>query len=135
MCIDCRRELMCGQGRDVIAEEGILILAQALGVIQRPVGGKEQIVIGGAVLGSERCTDGATQSVGLEIGLKNGTEGRDQLRATGLYQLRCHQIGLTESDLDDMTIGMVFDIFTERGNDDCEDEYQQVATQEDFDRF
>lgn len=34
-----------------------------------------------------------------------------------------------------MTIGMVFDIFTERGNDDCEDEYQQVATQEDFDRF
>ena len=32
MCIDCRRELMCGQGRDVIAEEGILILAQALGV-------------------------------------------------------------------------------------------------------
>ena len=77
---------MCGQICDVIAEEGILILAQALGVIQRPVGGKEQIVIGGAVLGSKRGTDGATQGVGLEIGLKNGTEGRDQLRTAGLYQ-------------------------------------------------
>lgn len=38
-------------------------------------------------------------------------------------------------DLDLLTIGMVFDMLTERANDECEEEYEQLATQEDFDRF
>lgn len=31
--------------------------------------------------------------------------------------LRCAELHLTTEDLDDMTIGMVFDMITERGND------------------
>ena len=40
---------------------------------------------------------------------------------TGLYLARCYDIGL------------VYDIFTEKGNDNCE--YATLATQEDFDRW
>lgn len=36
-------------------------------------------------------------------------------------------------DLDLLTIGMVMDIWTEKANDDVK--YQQIATQEDFDKF
>lgn len=36
-------------------------------------------------------------------------------------------------DLDLLTIGMVLDMITERGNDS--EKYAYVATQEDFDRF
>jgi hypothetical protein len=36
-------------------------------------------------------------------------------------------------DLDELTIGMVFDILTEKLNDDAE--YEREATQEDFDKF
>lgn len=31
--------------------------------------------------------------------------------------LRCAELHLTKDDLDDMTIGMVFDMITEKGND------------------
>ena len=31
--------------------------------------------------------------------------------------LRCAELHLTKEDLDDMTIGMVFDMITEKGND------------------
>jgi hypothetical protein len=31
--------------------------------------------------------------------------------------LRCAELGLSKEDLDDMTIGMVFDMITEKGND------------------
>lgn len=31
--------------------------------------------------------------------------------------LRCAELGLTISDLDDLTIGMVYDMLTERAND------------------
>lgn len=31
--------------------------------------------------------------------------------------LRCAELGLTMSDLDDLTIGMVYDMLTERTND------------------
>ena len=44
---------------------------------------------------------------------------------TPLFLLRCIEIGLT--------IGMVMDIWTEKANDDVK--YQQIATQEDFDKF
>lgn len=52
---------------------------------------------------------------------------------TPLFLLRCVQLGISLSDLDLLTIGMVNDMFTEYANDDYK--YKQVAGQEDFDRF
>lgn len=47
--------------------------------------------------------------------------------------LRCFQVGLHIADLEALSMGMVFDIFTEHGNDNYE--YKQVACQADFDNF
>ena len=52
---------------------------------------------------------------------------------TPLFLLRAVQLGLSMSDLDLLTIGMVNDMITESANDGCE--YNELATQEDFDRF
>ncbi len=52
---------------------------------------------------------------------------------TPLFLLRCLEVGLSIRDLDDLTIGLVLDIWTEKGNDSVT--YRQVATQEDFDKF
>lgn len=37
------------------------------------------------------------------------------------------------SDLDELTVGMVNDMFVEKSNDDYD--YKEIATQEDFDKF
>lgn len=47
--------------------------------------------------------------------------------------MRCIQCGLRPSDLDDYSLGAIFDIFTENENDGAK--YDYVATQEDFDKF
>ena len=50
--------------------------------------------------------------------------------------LRCIEIGISIRDLDLLTIGMVLDIWTEKGNDN--EDYGSVirqADQSDFDRF
>lgn len=52
---------------------------------------------------------------------------------TPLFLLRCLEIGLSIRDLDYLTIGMVMDIWTEKGNDAVK--YDSIATQEDFDKF
>lgn len=52
---------------------------------------------------------------------------------TGLYLLRCYQIGLRVSDLFFLEIGDVMDMLTETGND--QETWDYIATQEDFDRF
>ena len=52
---------------------------------------------------------------------------------TALFLLRCIEIGISIADLDLLTIGMVMDIWTEKGNDSVK--YDNVATQEDFDKF
>lgn len=52
---------------------------------------------------------------------------------TPLFLLLCVQIGLTLSDLDLLTIGMVNEMFIEKDNDEATYEYK--ATQDDFDRF
>lgn len=52
---------------------------------------------------------------------------------TPLFILRAIQLGLSVKDLDLLSIGLVNDLFIENTNDDYP--YQQVATQEDFDRF
>ena len=53
---------------------------------------------------------------------------------TPLFLLRCVQLGISIRDLDLLTIGMVNDMYAESSNDDYQG-YQQLATQEDFDRF
>ena len=53
--------------------------------------------------------------------------------STGLFLLRCVQIGLSLSDLDLLTIGMVNEMFIEKDNDDYE--YETKATQSDMDMF
>lgn len=50
-----------------------------------------------------------------------------------LYMLRCFQIGLRMSDLEQLNYGDVVDMMTEMANDEYE--YKILATQEDFDRF
>lgn len=54
---------------------------------------------------------------------------------TALFLLRCVQIGLSIRDLDLLTIGMVNDMYAESGNDECQDSYKQLASQEDMDQF
>ena len=54
-------------------------------------------------------------------------------RTTPLYLLRCCDIGVQLADLDLLTIGLVYDMWTERGNDSVQ--YARTATQEDFDKF
>ena len=50
-----------------------------------------------------------------------------------LFLLRVVQIGLKIEDLDFLEYGEVLDIFIEEHND--HEEYEQLATQEDYDRF
>lgn len=52
---------------------------------------------------------------------------------TGLFLLRCSQVGLSMSDLDLLDVGMVYDILVEHGNDNAE--WDIIATQADFDKF
>lgn len=47
--------------------------------------------------------------------------------------LRCAELGLSRADLDDMTVGMVYDMLIERENDG--EEYPYKATQADIDRL
>ena len=44
---------------------------------------------------------------------------------TPLFLLRCKQLGLTLTELDLLTIGLINDMFTERENDDF-DGWQEV---------
>ena len=52
---------------------------------------------------------------------------------TALFLLRCSEMGLSMADLDDLTIGMVNDMLTEKMNDQCN--WKEVANQGDFDKF
>lgn len=47
--------------------------------------------------------------------------------------LRCFQIGLHISDLEALSIGTVYDLFTESENDQYD--WQDVASQDDYDNF
>lgn len=57
----------------------------------------------------------------------------DRPYTTGLYLLRCLEIGLAPSDLHLLDYGTVMDMLIEKGNDN--EEYHELATQDDFDRF
>ncbi len=52
---------------------------------------------------------------------------------TALFMLRCVQLGIAIRDLELLTIGMVMEMFIESRNDD--EEYDEVAGQQDFDVF
>ena len=57
---------------------------------------------------------------------------------TPLYLLRCLEVGLSISDLDLLTIGMVLDLWTEKGNDSVKykaADNVREAVQKDFDAF
>lgn len=47
--------------------------------------------------------------------------------------LRCAELNLSDNALDGMTIGMVYDMLIEQGNDI--EKYPYMATQDDFDNF
>lgn len=53
---------------------------------------------------------------------------------TALYLLRCIEVGLSMADLDLLDMGMIYDMFTEKMNDNWKG-WRQIATQSDFDRF
>ena len=52
---------------------------------------------------------------------------------TGLFLLRCVEMGLSIRDLDLVSVGMVLDMWTEKGNDSYS--YRRVAGQTEFDAF
>lgn len=52
---------------------------------------------------------------------------------SALFLLRCVELGLSMKDLDVLDVGMIYDMFIEKGNDN--EEYAQVATQEDMNKF
>lgn len=52
---------------------------------------------------------------------------------TALFLLRCTELGLSMSDLEDLSVGMVNDMFVEKSNDDYD--WKQIANQDDFDKF
>lgn len=56
---------------------------------------------------------------------------REQTGAT--FMLRCAELGLSREDLDDMTMGMVYDMLIERGND--QEKYVEIADQDDIYRL
>jgi len=47
--------------------------------------------------------------------------------------LRCFQVGMHVADLEQLSQGMIIDIFTENKNDGYE--YKTMASQADFDKF
>lgn len=52
---------------------------------------------------------------------------------TALFLLRCVEVGISISDLDLLSIGMILDIWTEKANDSVK--YKKVAGQSEFDKF
>ena len=47
--------------------------------------------------------------------------------------LRCAELGLSDEALAGMSMGMVYDLLIEKGND--QENYPYMATQDDFDNF
>lgn len=54
---------------------------------------------------------------------------------TPLFLLRCIQLGISIRDLDLLTVGLIMDMYTESAIDRDADDFAQLATQSDMDRF
>ena len=69
----------------------------------------------------------------------HGRQSEKKLRSTErelttpLLLLRCMEVGSSIPDLDLLTIGLIMDVWTEKGNDGID--YAYKAQQSDFDRF
>ena len=50
-----------------------------------------------------------------------------------IFMLRCAELGLSDDALQNMSMGMVFDMFTEKAND--QERYPYKATQDDIYSF
>ena len=72
-------------------------------------------------------------NVETQVKSKKKHRKTDRPMTTPLFLLRCVQIGLSLSELDLLTIGVVNDMFTERENDEYK--YHMLADQSDFDKF
>ena len=70
---------------------------------------------------------------------ENNLRSKKRIRPTvremtgATFMLRCAELNLSGEDLDDMTMGMVYDMLIERANDHAE--YAYKATQADIDAF
>ena len=51
------------------------------------------------------------------IRIKKKVAPRDREPNGAIFMLRCAELHLSTEDLDDMTVGMVFDMMTEKAND------------------
>ena len=60
-------------------------------------------------------------------------EATEREMSTALLLLRATQVGVSISDMDLLTIGMIQDMYVEAMNDQAP--YARLATQEDFDKF
>lgn len=65
------------------------------------------------------------------VRIKKRSREIDREVNTALFMLRCVQCGISISDLELLSIGMVNDMFTELKNDEYD--YPVIATQEDID--
>lgn len=52
---------------------------------------------------------------------------------TALFTLRCKELNFTLDEIDKLSTGEMFDIFTEKINDGAH--YDRIASQEDMDHF
>lgn len=68
-----------------------------------------------------------------DIKTKKRSREIDREVNTALFMLRCVQCGISISDLELLSIGMVNDMFVELKNDEYK--YPVMATQEDIDRL
>lgn len=75
----------------------------------------------------------------MEFGKQTDVRGKKKDREidreinTALFMLRCVQVGISISDLELLSIGMVNDMFIEMKNDEYD--YPVIATQADVDRL
>lgn len=52
---------------------------------------------------------------------------------TALFLLRCLELGLSITDMDELTVGIVNDMFIEKQNDKYD--WKEIASQEDMNKF
>ena len=64
---------------------------------------------------------------------KKQTRESTRQMTTGLFMLRCKELGLSVSELEQIDYGLVMDMLIEQSNDEYK--YPYKATQKDFDKF
>ena len=97
------------------------------------------VEIGGDTTKLQNALKGVNSSIKttqaeLKVVEKQSIRPTDREMTTPLFLLRCVQLGLSISELDLLTIGMVNDMFAESRNDEYKG-YHEIATQADMDRW